>query len=75
MPFLLSKKDYFSASNTSFRYKGFLLIKQCNQSWLIRPEKSPLLLLPFRTAICSLEEAKIILDKKLSSITRNLQVA
>ncbi len=47
-------------------YKGFLLIEQKNKSWLIRPEHSPLLILPFRTDICSLGEAKKLLDDKLS---------
>ena len=47
-------------------YKEFLLIEQQNKSWLIRPENSPLLLLPFRTDICSLVEAKQLLDDRLS---------
>ena len=47
-------------------YRGFLLIEQHNKSWLVRPERSPMLLLPFRTTICSLQEVKQILDKKLS---------
>ena len=56
----------FSASNSIIRYKSFLLIEQHNRSWLIRPENSPLLLLPFRTDICSLVEAKQLLDDRLS---------
>ena len=46
-------------------YRGFLLIEQHNKSWLVRPERSPMLLLPFRTSICSLQEVKQILDMKL----------
>ena len=56
----------FSGSNSIIHYKGFLLIEQLNRSWLIRPENSPLLLLPFRTDICSLVEAKQLLDARLS---------
>ena len=48
-------------------YRGFLLIEQHNKSWLVRPERSPMLLLPFRTTICSLQEVKQILDMKLSN--------
>ncbi len=47
------------------RYRGFLLLKQPNQSWLVRPERSPMILLPFRTPICSLADVKEILDLKL----------
>ena len=48
------------------RYRGFLLLQQTNQTWLVRPEQSPLLLLPFRTHSCSLAEVKKILTKKLT---------
>ena len=51
-------------SNIS-HFDGFLLIEQYDQSWLIRPTKSPLRLLPFWTEICSLKEAKQILKNKL----------
>ncbi len=51
---------------TAIRYKGFLLLQQPNQSWLVRPERSPMVLLPFRTPICSLQEVKNLLDLKLS---------
>ena len=50
------------------RYRGFLLLRQPNKSWLIRPERSPMQLLPFRTSVCSLTEAKKILDLKLSQL-------
>ena len=61
----------FSASKIAVvRYKGFLLIEQQNHSWLIRPESSPLILLPFRTQICSLIQAKAILEKKLLTIEK-----
>ena len=56
----------FSQAITVIRYKGFLLIEQENKSWLIRPESSPLVLLPFRTNVCSLIEAKQLLNNRLA---------
>ena len=52
--------------NVVFRYRGFLLLKQPNQTWLVRPERSPMVLLPFRTANCTLAEVKEILETKLA---------
>jgi len=52
--------------NVVIRYRGFLLLQQPNQTWLVRPERSPMLLLPFRTSSCSLSEVKKILENKLS---------
>ena len=54
-----------SPFHLAIHYRGFLLLAQPNNSWLIRPERSPMKLLPFRTHICSLEEAKNLLDIKL----------
>ena len=51
---------------TAVRYRGFLLMPQTNQSWLVRPERSPMLLLPFRTPTCSLADVKALLDWRLS---------
>ena len=48
------------------RYRGFLLLPQTNQSWLVRPERSPMRLLPFRTPSCSLADVKSLLDLRLS---------
>ncbi len=47
------------------QYRGFLLLEQPHRTWLIRPIKSPMSILPFRTSTCSLSQAKDILDKKL----------
>ncbi len=52
--------------NLVVRYRGFLLLKQHNQTWLVRPERSPMILLPFRTHKCSLATVKEILETKLS---------
>ena len=49
------------------RYRGFILLQQPNQSWLVRPERSPMQLLPFRTAICSIDDAKSLVDWKLKA--------
>ena len=40
------------------RYRGFVLLQQRNHGWLVRPERSPMTLLPFRTPTCSLEDVK-----------------
>ena len=50
---------------TVIHYRGFLLLEQHNKSWLVRPKRSPMLLLPFRTHTCSIREVKKILDIKL----------
>ncbi len=52
--------------NGVIRYRGFVILKQPNQTWLVRPERSPMLLLPFRTSNCTLAEVKEILARKLS---------
>jgi hypothetical protein len=57
------------------RYRGFILLQQPNQSWLIRPERSPMQLLPFRTSICSLEDAKSHVDWKLKSSPKVMKAA
>ena len=58
----------FQQSNqaTVLRYRGFLLFQEHDRSWLVRPERSPMLLLPFRVSSCSQTKVKVILDMKLS---------
>ena len=58
--------SYLSNHNKVIRYKGFLLLEQPNKSWLVRPERSPMKLLPFRTQICSLDEVKKILNMRIA---------
>ena len=57
------------------RYRGFSLVQQPNQSWLVRPERSPMQLLPFRTAICSIDDAKSLVDWKLEANPNWIEVA
>ena len=55
------------------RYRGFLLLRETNKSWLVRPERSPMAILPFRTSICSVDMVKRILDNRLSKLS-NIQM-
>ena len=57
------------------RYRGYLLLPQINQSWLVRPERSPMKLLPFRTPTCSLADVKALLDLRLSQEQSEIGVA
>ena len=57
------------------RYRGYLLLPQTNQSWLVRPERSPMQLLPFRTPTCSLADVKALLDWRLSQERSEIGVA
>ena len=57
------------------RYRGYLLLPQTNQSWLVRPERSPMQLLPFRTPTCSLADVKALLDLRLSQERSEIGVA
>tara|TARA_Y100001968_G_C19343018_1_gene710546 strand:- start:484 stop:690 length:207 start_codon:yes stop_codon:yes gene_type:complete len=66
---------YQPEQKTAIRYRGFLLLEQHNKSWLVRPERSPMLLLPFRTHICSLLEVKEILDRRLDENKEIIQAA
>jgi len=61
-----SKMGFLTSHNFAIRYRGFILLKQPNQTWLVRPERSPMFLLPFRTGACSISEVKQLLDKRLS---------
>ena len=63
--FSLAPMGFRPGLNIAIHYKGFLLLEQPNKSWLVRPQRSPMVLLPFRTPICSLAEVKVILDQKL----------
>jgi len=48
------------------RYRGFVLIPQENLTWLIRPERSPMTILPFRAPASSVLDVKSLIDWRLS---------
>jgi hypothetical protein len=48
------------------RYRGFVLIPQGDLTWLIRPERSPMKVLPFRAPASSLSDVKALIDWRLA---------
>jgi hypothetical protein len=50
----------------SVRYRGFVLIPQADLTWLIRPERSPMRILPFRVPASSLTDVKALVDWRLT---------
>jgi len=48
------------------RYRGFVLIPQPDLTWLVRPERSPMPVLPFRAPASSLEDVKALIDWRLN---------
>lgn len=50
----------------TIRYRGFVLLEQTDHSWMVRPERSPITVMPFRTPTCSLEDVKALVNWKLS---------
>jgi len=50
----------------SVRYRGFVLIPQADLTWLIRPERSPMRILPFRAPASSVTDVKALVDWRLS---------
>jgi hypothetical protein len=51
----------------SVRYRGFVLIPQSDLGWLVRPERSPMTVLPFRTPPISLSDVKALVDWRLEA--------
>lgn len=47
------------------RYRGFVLLRQGDLGWLVRPERSPMTVLPFRAPACSLADVKALVDWRL----------
>ena len=52
----------------SVRYRGFVLIPQADLTWLVRPERSPMRLLPFRAPASSLADVKALIDWRLGEV-------
>jgi len=48
------------------RYRGFVLMPQADLTWLVRPERSPMGVLPFRTPASSLDDVKALVDWRLN---------
>lgn len=48
------------------RYRGFVLMPQADLTWLIRPERSPMTILPFRAPASSLTDVKALVDWRLA---------
>ena len=53
------------------RYRGFVLIPEDDLSWQVRPERSPMHVLPFRTPACSLADVKALVDWRLARLGRD----
>ena len=51
---------------TPVRYRGFVLIPQEDLTWVVRPERSPLTMLPFRAPASSLQDVKALVDWRLN---------
>lgn len=52
-------------SRSAVRYRGFVLLPQSDLGWLVRPERSPMTVLPFRTPAISLSDVKALVDWRL----------
>lgn len=62
---LLSALAAAGASRSAVRYRGFVLLPQPDLGWLVRPERSPMTVLPFRTPPISLCDVKALVDWRL----------
>jgi hypothetical protein len=56
------------------RYRGFVLLIQEDMSWLVRPERSPMHVLPFRAPTCSVADVKALVDWRLGKLGRDRQL-
>ncbi len=59
----------------AIRYRGFVILPQTKNRWLVRPERSPMSLLPFRTCKCSLSEVKALVDLRINQNSGESQAA
>jgi hypothetical protein len=53
------------------RYRGFVLIPEPDLSWQVRPERSPMHVLPFRAPACSVADVKALIDWRLARLGRD----
>lgn len=54
-----------SLRHSVVRYRGFVLIPQPDLTWLVRPERSPMTMLPFRAPASSVADVKALVDWRL----------
>lgn len=64
-PVLRAALDAAGAHRSAVRYRGFVLLPQPDLGWLVRPERSPMTVLPFRTPPISLSDVKALVDWRL----------
>jgi hypothetical protein len=57
------------------RYRDFVLLRQGDLGWLVRPERSPMTVLPFRAPACSLADVKALVDWRLEPEAENFRQA
>ena len=65
---LLAALAAAGASRSTVRYRGFVLLPQPDLGWLVRPERSPMTVLPFRTPPISLCDVKALVDWRLDQV-------
>ena len=63
---IASAGNYPLGVRATVRYRGFVLIPQADFTWLVRPERSPMHLLPFRAPASSLADVKALVDWRLA---------
>jgi hypothetical protein len=63
---ILDQHNHLPLPIQAVRYRGFVLIPQSNLTWLIRPERSPMRMLPFRVPASSLSDVQALIDWRLS---------
>lgn len=66
---LHNEAEEWAAMRAVVRYRGFVLIPQGDLTWLVRPERSPMAVLPFRTPASSELDVKALIDWRLSRVT------
>lgn len=57
--------DHAPSTRDCHRYRGFVLLPQADWTWLVRPERSPMPILPFRAPASSLADVKALIDWRL----------
>ena len=63
---VLSTSTELHTARWVVRYRGFVLIPQSDLTWLVRPERSPMKLLPFRAPASSVHDVKALIDWRLN---------